>query len=101
MTVFFKMLDVAVIAAYVIWTTKITQRNDNKRCRRRIFLRQLGRSLSDSHLKQHSQNSPAVQQGTQLAVSNIGISMVRPVNTTELLLNLQFLIFLVVRTIIK
>ena len=83
MTFFFNMIDVAAIAVYVIWTRKNPEWNDNKQYRRRIFLQQLSRSLVDSHVNRRSQNPYAVQRGTRLAMSNIGISMARPVNTTS------------------
>ena len=81
MTFFFNMIDVAGIAAYVIWRTKNPQWNNNKRHRRRIFLQQLGRSLVNPYLNQRSKTPQAVQQGARLAMSNIGILMARPVNT--------------------
>ena len=47
------------------------------------FFKQLGRSLVGPHLNQRSQNPHVVQRGTRLAMSNVGISMTRPVNTTS------------------
>lgn len=81
MAVFFNIIDVAGIAAFIIWTTKNPQWNDNKRCRRRIFLQQLGRSLVDAHLNQRRQNPYAFQRGVRLAMSILDTTIASPVKT--------------------
>ena len=97
MTFFFNMIDVAGIAAYVIWTTKNPQWNNNKRHRRRIFLQQLGRSLVDSYLNQRSKNPQAVQQ----ALDDNAVMFVHENAIKKLPLDVQLAIFLAIRIIIK
>ena len=81
MSFFFNMIDVAGIAAYVLWTTKNTQWNDNKPYRRRLFLQQLRRSLVDPHLNQRYQNPYAVQRNVRLAMQSLGLSITSPITT--------------------
>ena len=97
MTFFFNMIDVAGIAAYVIWRTKNPQWNNNKRHRRRIFLQQLGRSVVDSYLNQRSKNPQAVQQ----ALDDNAVMFVHENAIKKLPLDVQLAIFLAIRIIIK
>ena len=78
MSFFFNMIDVAGIAAFIIWKTKNPQWNNNKLYRRRLFLQQLGRTLVDAHLNQRCQDPRAVQQGVRLAMQSLGLPMTRP-----------------------
>lgn len=79
--IFFNLIDVAGIAAYIIWTTKNAQWNDKKLYRQRLFLQQLGRNLVDSHLNQRCQNACVVQRGVRLAMCSLGLSMTQPIRT--------------------
>jgi hypothetical protein len=77
------MIDVAGIAAFVIWTTKNPQWNGNKLYRRRLFLQQLGRTLVDDQLNERCQNPRALQQGVRLAMQSVGLSMACPTTTAS------------------
>jgi hypothetical protein len=80
---FFNMIDVAGIAAYVLWTPKNTQWNETKPYGRRLFLQQLGRSLVDPHLNQCSRNPYAVQRNVRLAMQSLGFSIINPITTAS------------------
>jgi len=69
------MVDVAGVAAFIIWTKKIAQWNDNKLYRRRLFLQQVGRGLVDNRLNQRCQGPRAIQGGVRLAMHSLGLSM--------------------------
>ena len=73
MTFFFNMLDIAGIAAFVIWLARNPNWNDGKLHRRRLFLHQLGRSLIDAHLNRRSQNKKSMQRNVKLAMQTIGL----------------------------
>ena len=85
MTFFFNMIDIAGIGAFVIWTSKNPEWNDGKLHRRRLFLQELGRSLTDAHLDRRHQNPQAVQRNVRLAMQSIGLSVTstEPVATLE------------------
>jgi len=72
----FNLIDVASVVVYIIWATKNCHWNNNKLYRRRLFLRQLGRSLVDPHLNKYCQNTCAIQRGVWLALCSLGLSIV-------------------------
>jgi hypothetical protein len=75
MTFFFNIIDIAGLAAFVLWTTKSPQWNEGKLHRRRLFLQQLGRSLVEAHLNERCQNPQAIQRNVRLAMQAIGLSI--------------------------
>ena len=76
MTFFFNMVDVAGIAAFVIWITKNPAWNERKSHRRRLFLQELGRNLVDSHLNRRRQNPAALQRNVRIAMQSLGFPIV-------------------------
>ena len=76
MTFFFNMIDIAGIAAFVVWTSKNPEWNEGKLHRRRLFLQQLGRSLVDAHLNRRCHNLQAMQRNVRLAMQAIGLQII-------------------------
>jgi hypothetical protein len=80
---FSNIIDVAGIAAYIIWTTKNSQYNNNKLYGRRLFLQQFDRSFVNSYLNQCCHHLCAVQRGVRLAIQSLGLSITHPINATS------------------
>ena len=74
MTFFFNMIDVAAVAAFIIWIFKNPMWNHGKSHGRRIFLLQLEKSLIDTHLQRRSQQTYTIQQSSvRLSMQAIGL----------------------------
>ena len=67
MVLFFNMIDVAGIAAFLIWSGKNTQWEQGKTHRRRLFLLQLGFELEEAHVLRRQQQSQSMQKNVRLA----------------------------------
>lgn len=76
MTFFFNMIDVAGIAAFIVWVTRNTQWNIGKTHRRRLFLLQLGHDLVRNHLDRRRQQPQAMQRDVRLAMQAIGVPLI-------------------------
>jgi hypothetical protein len=75
MTFFFNMIDVAAVAAFIIWIVKNPMWNHGRSHRRRIFLLELGKSLLDTHLQRRSQQTFTIQQrSVRLSMQVIGLT---------------------------
>jgi hypothetical protein len=78
MTFFFNIVDVAAIAAFLVWSTKNSQWNEKKRHRRRLFLLQLGHDLVEFHINRRRQQPQAIQKDVRLAMQAIGQTITTP-----------------------
>ncbi len=78
MTFFSNMLDVAGIAALVVWLSKNPDWNANKHYRRRLFLNQLGNELISDQLERRLETPQALQRGVRAAMQAIGRLDTRP-----------------------
>lgn len=76
MTFFSNMLDVAEIAAFVIWLAENPNWTDGTLHRRRLLLQELGRSLVEAHLNHWCQNPNSMQYNdVKLAIQAIDLSI--------------------------
>ena len=66
------MLDVAGIAALVVWLTKNPDWNVSKNYRRRLFLKELGNELVSDQLQRRLETPQALQRGVRTAMQAIG-----------------------------
>ena len=84
MTLFFNIIDVGTIAAFVVWTTKNVHWNERKCHRRRLFLMELGYDLLQSHLDRRVHLPEALQKNVRLALQAIGITVTTSQSNTVL-----------------
>lgn len=54
MIVFYDMVDITAYNAFVLWTSINPGWNENKLTRRRLFLKELGKSLISAHIDQEN-----------------------------------------------
>ena len=78
MTFFSNVLDVAGIAAMVVWLTKNPEWNINKHYRRRLFLHELGNELVSDQLQRRLETPQALQGGVRAAMQARGRLSARP-----------------------
>ena len=67
-TFFFNIIDVSVIAAFVVWTAKNVHWNERKSHRRRLFVMELGYDLLQSHLDRRVHQAEALQNNVRLVL---------------------------------
>ena len=68
LVLFFNIIDIAAIAAYVVWLCNFPDWRINKRLsRRRFFLKELGTTLEDDLLQQRLQNPRALRKSVRFA----------------------------------
>jgi len=73
MVVFYNMLDVAGVAAFVIWVSLNPDwAQQNPSGRRRMFLQELGHTLIDEHLTARMQNPRILQSSVKLSLRMLG-----------------------------
>jgi len=73
MTLFFNVIDVAGIAALVIWLSLNPEwKTTNPRGRRREFLQELSHTLTEEHIASRSQNPRVLQANVKLALNLLG-----------------------------
>lgn len=73
MVLFYNMLDVAGVAAFVIWLSLNPDwAQENPRGRRRMFLQELGHTLTDEHLTARMQNPRILQPSVKLSLRILG-----------------------------
>ena len=83
MTFFSNILDVAGIAALVVWLAKNPNWNINKHYRRRLYLKELGNELVSGHLQRRLETPQALQAGVRRAMIDIGLLPSRPTANTR------------------
>jgi len=76
---FMNMLDVAAVAAYVIWMDQKPEWNRGKNTKRRTFLSELANSLVLPEQERRLQNPQAVQKGPKLALQLLGFEIPKAV----------------------
>ena len=74
LALFMNMLDVAGVAAYVIWLEQMPGWSQDKSNKRHIFLSQLGESLVLPEQQRRLQNPRALQAGPKLALQLLGFN---------------------------
>lgn len=80
MALFFNMLDIGAIAAFIIWFS-CQPTNETKKTRlRRSFLYRLGRQLTENHIKQRLQCPQALQKGAKQSLIRLGYCEPRKVD---------------------
>ena len=78
MVLFYNIIDVSGIAAYVVWLCNFPNwRIQKGRSRRRYFLQALGESLVNDLLQQRLQNPKALQKGVKSAFVDLGMLEIR------------------------
>lgn len=85
MALFTTILDIALNNAYVVWLTLHSNWNEKLPHRRRVFLKDMGYALLDSHLKIRQKNQ----------VRTLPIILVLVAQKSEILVGLPFILFLV------
>ena len=78
MTMLFNIIDCAAVAAYVIWTTKHPEWNQQKNYKRRLFLKELGCQLVETALDRRQENAQAMQKHVKMAFKALGRQVDRP-----------------------
>ena len=75
MTLFYNIVDCACVAAYVTWTAKHPEWNQNKTHKRRLFLRGLAEELVDDHLQRRLGNPQVMQAQVKEAFKALGFQI--------------------------
>ncbi|CAF2119811.1 unnamed protein product [Rotaria magnacalcarata] len=78
MAFFFNIIDVGTVAAFIIWISKKPKWNEEKLCRRRLFLLQLGFELVEARLHRRQQQSQSIQQSVGWVMQTIGLPVIIP-----------------------
>jgi len=81
---FMNMLDVAEVAAYVIWVEQMPDWNRGKNGRRHRFLSELAAGLVLPEQEKRMENPQAMQKGPKLALQLLGFDISKPADPTTL-----------------
>lgn len=81
---FMNMLDVAGVAAYVIWMEQMPDWNRGKSTRRHKFLSELAANLVLPEQEKRLKNPQAMQKGPKLALQLLGFDTTKSVDPTTL-----------------
>ena len=75
LALFMNMLDVAGVAAYVLWVKQMPDWNQGKNNRRHLFLMKLGELLILPQQQRRIENPRALQVGPKLALQLLGFNL--------------------------
>ncbi|KAB0790446.1 hypothetical protein PPYR_15168 [Photinus pyralis] len=78
LVLFFNMLDVAGIAAMVIWLCHNPESFGRKAQKRRFFLLDLGRELVETYIQRRLQNKRCIQKGAKSGLLALGYNLDTP-----------------------
>ena len=72
MILFFDMLDIAAVAALVVWFYKFPDWYGHQTHRRRMYLKELGYELTQQCINQRLLNPRAIQKGVKTGLKTLG-----------------------------
>jgi len=73
MVLFFNLIDVAALAAYIVWLCNFPNWSIQRRCsRRRLFLQMLGEELVEDLLQERLQKPQVLQRSVKSALVDLG-----------------------------
>lgn len=75
MTLFYNILDCGALSAFILWTQKFPEWQQNKHYKRRIFLKELGRELVNQHILRRVNTPQAMQPAVKAALHSLGVQV--------------------------
>uniref|UniRef100_A0A914DM82 PiggyBac transposable element-derived protein domain-containing protein n=1 Tax=Acrobeloides nanus TaxID=290746 RepID=A0A914DM82_9BILA len=75
MVVFFNVVDLCGYASFIIWSEDHPNWEENKKDKRRLFLKALGNELIRPHIDRRSQNPRSMQKNVRKAMNRMGIAV--------------------------